>query len=252
MRLWISTLILFLCACGSALAANKVTVNPTDAENVSVTIYSGPGLNFRPIRTISKKAEFISSSKLVQGRDGEYYKVLVKFKSGNRQVGYISTEAPAKFEVGESSEDVDAIATLFQSKANLQAAFHVLKNSRMYWTLGYMNYPLPNFYLRPFVGQLLTDIASSILVGTAVGTDHLFTDSFSFFSEIGAGFVAAPRPDAVFQGSESANTMLDAMAGIRFNAALAAVSIGLGETAIFNANNSYLGWSLSFTLEVGL
>lgn len=252
MRIWISLGLTLLCANTWASVANKVTVNPNDAPNISITIYSGPGRNFRPIRSISKKADFTASSKLVQGKDAEYYKVLVKFKNGNRQIGYISVDSPVKFETAEGAEDVDAMASLFQAKASLQAAFHVLKNSRMYWTLGYMNYPLPNFYLRPFAGQLLTDTASSIILGMAVGTDHLFTDSFSIFSEVGGGLVAGPKQDAIFPGSESANSMLDAMAGVRFNAELAAVSVGLGQTAIFNANNSYVGWSLSFTLEVGL
>jgi hypothetical protein len=217
-----------------------------------VTIYSGPGRNFRPIRSLSQKAEFPASSKIVEGKDGEYYKIIVKFKSGGRQVGYVPTDAPVTFEKNENAEDVDALPTLFLAKSSLQAAFHVLKNSRLYWTLGYLTYPTPNFYLRPFAGQLLTETASSVLAGLGLGTDHFFSDRFSFFSEVGAGMVAAPQADAIFKGSESANILLEAMAGVRFNAELAAVSAGLGQAAVLNGNNSYVAWSLSFTLEVGL
>lgn len=222
--------------------------------NESVTIYSGPSLTFRPIRNITEKTEFAASSKNIQGRDGDYYKILVKFKNGNRQIGFVPTTSPVKIEgvIAGSGEDIDAIPTLFLAKASLQAAFYVFRDSRMYWTLGYMNYPVPNFYLKPFIGQFFTESASSVVGGFSLGTDHFFGDSLSFFSEVGAGMVASPKEGTVFKGSESANALVQASAGLRINAELAAVSFGFGQTGIFNGNNSFVGWNLGFTLEVGL
>jgi hypothetical protein len=217
-----------------------------------VTIYSGPGRNFRPIRSISQKIEFAASSRLAQGKDGNYYKVLVKFRDGHKQVGYIATDAPVKLVRSLDTEDIEHYSSLMLSKSSVQAAFYVLKNSRMYWTLGYTDYLVPSFYLKPFAGQLLTETSSSIVSGIEMGTDHFFTEMFSFFTGISTGLVFSPRDNAVFPGSASANALLTGTAGIRMNAELAAVSIGFGQTALFNGNNSYLGWNLGFTLEVGL
>jgi hypothetical protein len=221
-----------------------------------VTVYSGPGFRFRPIVAITKKTELVASSRIYQGKDGEFYKVLVVFKNGRKQIGYVSVLAPVDLSINSNAkagdDDIDTYKDLALAESAMQVGFHTLKNTKVFWTLGYLKYPAPSFYIKGLVGQLLSETASSLMVGGEVGTDHFLSNTVSIYTSLASGSLIVPREDLVFEGSKNFNMFLQGGTGFRFNAEFAAVSLGALQAVLFNQNNSFISWGLGMTLEVGL
>jgi len=144
-----------------AAAGSRLTTG-----DAAVTVYSGPGFRYRPILTITKKTELPASSRIYQGKDGDFYKVLITYKTGRRAVGYINVNSEVDLNINDrTAEDIEAYKDLGLAESAMQVGFHTIKNSKVFWTLGYQKYPAPSFYLKALIGQLLSETASSLLAG---------------------------------------------------------------------------------------
>jgi hypothetical protein len=217
-----------------------------------IPVYSGPDINYRPIFSLLKGKSLSSDSQMIQTPTGDFYKVLVEFKGGRKQIGFISAKEKVKIDRSDEAEDIQGYKSLALAQSAMQAGFYTLKGTSFYWTLGYLKYPAPSFYIKGFVGQFLSKLASSVILGGELGTDHLITDKMSVYTAFGLGGMFAPKENILFDGSKNSNGFFHGGSGLRFNTELAAVSVGLLETLVLNSNNALLSWGAGITLEVGL
>ncbi|MEQ1875911.1 MAG: hypothetical protein ABL958_04640 [Bdellovibrionia bacterium] len=217
-----------------------------------VLVLSGPSFGYRPITVANKDRSFPVSNQLVQTPEGDFYKVLVTFKSGQKSIGYISSREKVRLDESSEKEEIENYKPLALAKSSMQAAFYGLRNNRLFWTIGYLKYPAPAFYLKGFIGQFFTQSTSSMIFGGELGTDHFVRGPYSLYTSLGAGFMVVPRDDAVFRGSTSFAYFFQGGTGIRYNTSLAAISFGPVQSLVLDSGNSYLAWGMGITLEVGL
>ncbi|HEX4926340.1 MAG TPA: hypothetical protein VFV50_19755, partial [Bdellovibrionales bacterium] len=171
---------------------------------------------------------------------------------GQKQIGYISTREKVRLDESAEKEEIENYRSLSLAKSAMQAAFYGLRNNRLFWTIGYLKYPAPAFYLKGFIGQYFTQNTSSMLFGGELGTDHFVSGPWSIYTSLGAAFMVIPRDDAVFRGSSSFSYFVQGGTGIRYNTSLAAVSFGPVQSLVMDSGNSFLVWGMGVTLEVGL
>jgi hypothetical protein len=217
-----------------------------------VLVLSGPSFGYRPILVANKDRSFPVSNQLIQTSEGDFYKVLVTFKNGQKRIGYISSREKVRLDESSEKEDIENYRPLALAKSSMQAAFYGLRNNRLFWTIGYLKYPAPAFYLKSFVGQFFTQNTSSLMVGGELGTDHFVRGSISLYTLLGAAFMVIPRDNVVFTGNSSFATFVQGGTGVRYNTSLAAISVGLIQSLVMDSGNSYLSWGGGMTLEVGL
>lgn len=244
--------VLFASAVPALAKSNRLIVES------DTTVFTGPGFKFRPLTNAKSGDQFPLSKKVVVGRDGgEFYKVLIKKKSGPPRVGFIPIEASVRTEFSETDspvdDDVDSYIPFSQADTSFQVGFAGLKDSNFLWTVGYAKYPAPGLYLKLLVGQLLYKRAGSLLGGVEVGFEQSTFDQFSLYLLLSSGVVNIPIVDEVFAGSKSLSFFTQSGMGIRYTADEdAAVSFGLLQIAIFSPNGSYISPGAGISLEVGL
>lgn len=239
---------LFHCHLGSASPTNANLILQED----NVPAYSGPGFSFRPLLLLKKGTKLSVNPQIVQTKEGDFYRVLLVFKSGRKRIGYISVARKTTLENTSQAEELESYLDLELADTALQINMNYMRSDRLYWTLGYMKYPAPSFYLKAMAGQYFSQTSASPLVGGEIGTDHFITNVISLYTSFGLGIVAAPQDNELYEGSTALNLFSHAGTGIRYNANLAAVVLGIGQNAVFNGNNSELAWAINLGLEVGL
>ena len=236
----------------SAKAGVRLTVTGDD-----VIIFSGPSIRYRPLLNAAKGEYFPVSPRRVLGNKngGEFYKVLVNIRGGDKRIGYISVDDPVQIEgaTDAASEDVDSYQTMALAKSAAQFSFGGLKDSDYEVAVGYLRYSAPNFYYKYFVGQLITPITGNFIGGVEIGLDHLLAGHWSVYGLVNTGFVLPATSNAIFLGSSSLAEELQSGFGFRYSAGeFAAVSLGVIQAAFFSNNNSLLSTGYWATLEVGL
>lgn len=220
-----------------------------------IIIYSGPSTRYRPLATASDGAVFAVSLRRVPGLGGgEFYKVLVSFKGGERKrLGYISANEPVQIEKSETDENVDSYKPLALARNTVQLGFAGLRERTYVWTLGYVVYPAENFYLKAFGGQVLNASTANFLGGVEIGLDQLLWGNISLYTLVNGGAVFPVSENAIFPGSTGLSRFMQGGVGFRYNAGeFAAVSLGLIQAAFFNGNNALLSLGYTVAFEVGL
>jgi hypothetical protein len=256
-QLWIFhiTLCFVLFSAGMASAqAPAQTGAKLVVRGKDVVVYSGPSTRYRPLATASDGAIFPVSIRRVPGVGGEFYKVLITFRGGEKKrIGYISVSEPVQIEKSETDENVDSYKSLSLARNTVQLGFTGLKERTYIWTLGYVFYPAENFYLKAFGGQVLNSSTANFLAGAEIGLDQLLWGNFSIYTLVNAGVLVPASENAIFQGSTSTSRFVQGGAGLRYNAGeFAALSVGLIESAFLNGNNAFISLGYQIAFEVGL
>lgn len=248
-----SALLIFAAAEASA-KASLLTLSD------GVIVYSGAGTFYRPIAVLPAKTEMMSSTKVVRSRDGQFYRVLVKLSEKRTAIGFIPTTAEVRYSKDDRDEDeLEKYGDVALINRAVQVTFASLRDKHYMWTVGYMDYFGPGFYMKYFAGQYLapsegaTGNMTSTVGGAEIGNDALLFNSVSGYVAYGLGVFAPASKDDIFAGSTRLNAMMQGSVGLRLNFdGFASLSAGGTQTVFFNQNNSYVthGWML--TLEVGL
>ncbi len=221
-----------------------------------ILVYSGPSRRFRPLMRVRKGRKFAASSTIVQGKDGDFYRVLVvSARSKRKRIGYIFVDEPVSIigESKETEEELTEIRSFAQAESSLQLSTWFLKDSLYIWGVGYQKYFAPEFYTKAFIGQLFNKVSGSLTTGVEMGMDQSFSGQFSLFTSFAFGVVVVGQEDVLFPDSKELNYLVVGTGGLRFHAdQYASVSLGFGQTAIINHNNSYTSPTVGFSVEVGL
>jgi hypothetical protein len=246
--LWCLVLSIFIFGANSVAAVQSKLVMMAD----DILVLSGPSFGYRPVRAANKDDSFPVSNQIIQTPEGDFYKVAVTYKNGQKRIGYVSTLEKVRLDESTEREEIEQYRSLTLAKSALQAAFYGLRNNRLFWTVGYLKYPAPSFFVKGFVGQFFTQNTTSLMAGAEIGTDHFVAGPWSLFTSAGSAVMIVPRDNAVFEGSTSFAVFVQGGTGIRYNTSLAAVSVGLVQSLVLDSGNSYLAWGGGMTLEVGL
>lgn len=219
-----------------------------------VIVYSGPGEFYRPIAVLPAKTEIPAGSKPVSSKNGSFYKVLVKINEAKTAVGYVSLRADVRaMEDDTSDEDVEKYGEIALVNQAFQLSYSALQDKNYIYSLGYMKYLSPGFYVKGYVGQFTAVTATASIAGGEIGNDALLFGPFSGLVSYAAGAFAPSSEGAIFQASSSLNAMMQAGFGLRLNMrGIASLSAVATQVVLFNANNSWVGSGGMFTLEVGL
>lgn len=251
MRLLKTAALIFI-GVSSNIATAALTLTTTEPD---VVVYSGPGEQFRALRVLPNKQEIKASSTIVSSASGRFYRVVVQLGPNQKSIGFIAITAAIK--VGaENDEDSDDLtkygAVALVSKA-VQFTYASFKDKNYAFTLGYVHYLSPGFYIKGFAGQWAAPLANAALAGAEIGNDALLVGSVSGFVSYSAGIFAPDSQGAIFAGSTSLNTLMLAALGLRYNLeGIASVAIGLTQGAAYNQNNSMISTGIQASLEVGL
>lgn len=219
-----------------------------------VVAYSGPGDYYRPLAVFPAKTELAASSQIIRGKNGAYYKVLVKLSEKKSVIGYVNIQALATF-VSDKLEDDDLskygdVALVNQA---VQITYSILRDSASLWTVGYMKYLSPGFYVKGFAGQYISKQANASVAGGEVGNDALLFGRVSGLVSYDLGVFSPSTPGLIFEASSKINAMMQAGFGLRYNfGGLASMSGAITQAVFFNGNNSMVTSGALVTLEVGL
>lgn len=247
---WLSSVIfLFLVATPLAHAKTKLV---TLGEGVIV--YSGPGEFYRPVAILPAKTEMRASTKTVSSKNGTFYKVLVKVNEGKQAVGYVSVKADIRAvddELGE--DDLEKFGEIALVNQAFQLSYTALADKNYVYTVGYMKFLSPGFYVKGFAGQFSAPTASATVAGGEIGNDALLFGSVSGNVSYAAGLFMPSSEGAIFQASSGMNAMMQAGFGLRYNMrGVASLGAMMTQFVAFNANNSFVSSGGMVTLEVGL
>jgi hypothetical protein len=219
-----------------------------------VIVYSGPGEFYRPIAVLPSKTELRAGSKPVSSKNGAFYKVVVKINEARTAIGYVSLKADVRAmddETGE--EDLEKFGEIALVDQAVQVSYSALQDKNYIYSLGYMNYLSPGFYVKGYFGQFSAPGATAMVGGGEIGNDALLFGPFSGLVSYAAGVFAPSAEGAIFQASSSMNAMMQAGFGLRLNMrGIASLSAVATQVVLFNANNSWVSSGGMFTLEVGL
>jgi len=219
-----------------------------------VVAYSGPGEYYRPLAVFPARTELAAGSQVIRAKDGAFYKVIVKLSEKKSVIGYVSLKAMATF-MDDKIEDEDLSKygdVALVSKA-FQLSFSLLHDQASVWTLGYMNYLKPGFYMKVFGGRFASPDASATVAGGEVGNDSLLFGRVSGLVSYDLGLFMPSQSGTVFEGSSSLDAMMQAGFGLRYNfGGIASVSTAITQAVFFNGNNSLVASGATVTLEVGL
>lgn len=134
-----------------------------------------------------------------------------------------------------------------------QISFSLLRDQASIWTLGYMKYVKPGFYVKGFAGQFSAPASKATLLGGEVGNDSLLVGNISGLVSYDLGVFSPSDTNTVFEGSSKLNAMMQAGFGLRYNfGGIASISAAVTQAVFFNGNNSLVSSGGTFTLEVGL
>ena len=225
-------------------------------DGEGIIVYSGPSVKYRAIGITDRGQKLPVSLQKIPGYKevGDFYKVLVKVKPGNRKrLGYISSSEQVRIEHTSEDENIDSYQDFLLAKSAVQLAFAVLNDKNYQVALGYLIYPLPNLYLKAFVGQALSLTRASFLAGIEVGVDYFIGGPWSAYLSFAPGMVFSNGSDQLFLGSKPVTQVIQGGAGLRYNAGEhAALSFGLLQAGYFNTATGVLLSGMMITLEVGL
>lgn len=239
--------ITFFGSSGSA-AMKLLTVEP------GVTVYTGPGEHYRILKVLPDRSELSAAEEITSSRSGRFYRVVVRFDEKQKAIGFIPVNAPVR--VGELDQDEDDLtkygAVALFSKA-FQATFGSYRDSQSMWTIGYLQYLSPGFYLKGFGGQWATPLTSAFIGGGEIGNDALLFGVVSGFVSYGMGAFSPASEGAIFAGSSKLNVFMNATVGARYNIdGFASLAIAGSQVVFYNQNNSLVSTGLQASLEVGL
>lgn len=222
-------------------------------EADGILIYSGPGFKYRSITEAKKGKYYPVSKKLAQGRGGSFYKVLISGRSKRKRVGYISDKEDVKIVYSDDDEDVDSYRSLALAEKSIQLGFTAYFKSLYFMQAGYQKYPLPNLYLKAYVGQALTQSNSNSMAGVEVGSDQLIYKNISIYTLLTGGVIVAPEKNSIFTGSSFLNFFINGGFGFRYHVdEFAAFGIGLMNVSAYSNNASQLSAGIGLNVEVGL
>lgn len=232
-----------------SFAAMTLTTGEDDIQ-----VYSGPGERFRVLAILPNKTEIKASNQIVTSSAGRFYRVIVKLGENMRSIGFIPVSAQMR--IGGEDQDEDELskygAVALISRA-VQITFSSYRDKQNFYSLGYMRYLSPGFYVKGVAGQWVTPVASGNMFGGEIGNDALLAGSVSGFVSYGLGAFMPSAAGAIFDGSTSYNVMMNAALGIRYNLeGFASIAIAGTQAAIYNANNSLVATGIQASLEVGL
>lgn len=219
-----------------------------------IRVYSGPGERFRVLAVLPGKTEIKASNTIVTSSAGRFYRVLVKLGEKQRAIGFIPVNAQIR--IGGEDQDEDELskygAVALVSRA-VQITFSSFRDKQSFYSLGYMHYLSPGFYVKGVVGQWITPVASGNMLGGEIGNDALLAGAVSGFVSYGLGLFMPSAPDAIFAGSTKMNVMMNAAVGLRYNLeGFASFALAGTQAVIYNANNSLVSTGVQASLEVGL
>ncbi len=248
-----------------ALAADPVkpAVKPATKQKTTlitlrdgILVYSAPGMNYRPLAILPEKAVLLASSRVTKGKQGDFYKVLVVLSPKQRAVGYIPTTAEVRLNSSVEtvdSEDIEKFGPIALVSQAVQGSYSRFINSEYEWSIGYMKYVSPGFYLKGLAGQFVTLDSSGTLAGFEIGNDALLFKNVSAQLSYSAGFFIPGQAGGVFVGSKSLNGFAQGVVAVRYNLrGIASASLGGTQLVLLNANNSFVTYGANVTLEIGL
>ena len=235
---------------------------PAKQKNTIITlrdgiiVYSAPGQNYRPLAVLPDKAVLIASSKVVKGKRGDFYKVLVSLSPKQRAIGYIPTTAEVRLNSSVETIDSDELEKFgpiaLVNKA-VQISYSRFINSEYELSVGYMKYLSPGFYIKGLAGDFVSIDSSGSLAGFEIGNDALLFNNISVQLSYSAGFFLPSQSGGVFVGSKSVNGFAQGIVALRYNLrGVASASLGGTQIVLLNANNSYVTYGTNLTLEIGL
>jgi hypothetical protein len=247
-----STGLFFLIAILATLQANAAMTLMTIEDDIQV--YSGPGERFRVLATLANKTEIKASNSIVTSQAGRFYRVVVKLGENQRAIGFIPVNAQIR--VGGEDQDEDELskygAVSLISKA-IQITFASYRDKQSAYSVGYMHYLSPGFYVKGNVGQWITPFTSGNFGGAEIGNDALLAGPVSGFVSYNLGIFMPSAANGIFDGSTAYNMMMNASLGIRYNLeGFASFAIAGTQAVIYNQNNSYVATGVQVSLEVGL
>lgn len=246
---------IFACALVTTLgieSAHAAMTLTTGEEGIQV--YSGPGERFRVLAVLPIKTEIKAANQIVTSSAGRFYRVLIKLGENQRAIGFIPVNTQMR--VGGEDQDEDELskygAVALISRA-AQVTFSALKDRNNFYSVGYMHYLSPGFYIKGTAGQLTSTGSSGNVFGGEIGNDSLLAGSVSGFVSYGLGLFMPNAADSFFAGSTNLNVMMNATIGIRYNLeGFASFAVGGQQIAIYNQNNSFVTTGVIASLEVGL
>jgi hypothetical protein len=233
----------------NAKAAMTLTTGEDDIQ-----VYSGPGERFRVLATLPNKTEIKASNQIVTSSAGRFYRVVVKLGENQTAIGFIPISAQIR--IGGEDQDEDELSkygsVALISRA-IQVTFGAYRDRQSFYTLGYMRYLSPGFYVKGTVGQWITPITNGNMLGAEIGNDALLVGSVSGFVSYGLGVFMPSSNGAIFDGSTSYNVMMNAAVGLRYNfEGFASVAVAGSQAVIYNSNNSLVSTGIQASIEVGL
>ncbi len=219
-----------------------------------VIVYSGPGEFYRPIAVLPAMTELRAGSKPVSSKNGSFYKVLVKIDAAKSVIGYVSLKADVRSVADDMGEDeLEKFGEIALANQAVQLSYSALEDKNYVYSVGYMKYLSPGFYVKGYAGQFSAPSATATIAGGEVGNDALLFGPVSGLVSYAAGIFAPSSEGAVFAASSSLNAMMQAGFGLRLNMrGVASFSAVATQVVLFNANNSWVSSGGMFTLEVGL
>jgi hypothetical protein len=219
-----------------------------------VVAYSGPGEFYRPLAIFPARTELTAGSQVVRTKDGAFYKVIVKLSEKKSVIGYVSLQAMANYMNDKlEDEDLSKYGDVALVDKAMQISFSLLRDQGAIWTLGYMKYVKPGFYVKGFAGQFSNPLAKATVAGGEVGNDSLLLGNISGLVSYDLGVFMPSQAGTVFDASSKLDAMMQAGFGLRYNfGGIASISAAVTQAVFFNGNNSLVTSGGTFTLEVGL
>lgn len=219
-----------------------------------IQVYSGPGERFRVLAILPNKTEIKASAAIVTSSAGRFYRVVVKLGENIKAIGFIPVSASMR--IGGEDQDEDELskygAVALISRA-VQITFGSYKDKQSFYTLGYMRYLSPGFYVKGTIGQWINPVTNGNMFGGEIGNDALLVGAVSGFVSYGLGVFMPSAAGAIFDGSSNYNVMMNAAVGLRYNLqGFASIAIAGTQAAIYNPNNSLVSTGVQASLEVGL
>ncbi|MBX9768603.1 MAG: hypothetical protein K2X47_15115 [Bdellovibrionales bacterium] len=231
-------------------------------ESDDVLVYSGPGQKFRPIGKGKTGTKTTVNPQILAGPDGDYFEIVFSDKAegeseddDEKRLGYVSTRSKVVFErTGmDEGDDLKKYKSWAQAESAIQSDITILKDQSYLWTVGYLKYPSPGFFVKGFVGQILSRFSSSTILGGEVGLDQWIRGHFTAYSSFAVAPLFVPSDGTLFTGSQLFNLFVRGSVGLRYNAdEHAQISFGLTQILATNVQNSFMSPGFALTLEVGL
>lgn len=240
--------------------SNLLFVSDADAKARLMTIsdgviaYSGPGQFYRPLAVFPERTELRASSKVVRNKNGAFYRVLIQLSEKKKAVGFVSVQSNVRYVDDKLEEDdLEKYGEVALVSRAAQVSYSLLRNDSSLWTLGYMRYLSPGFYVKGYGGQFNSASASALVAGGEVGNDALLYQRLSGLVSYSAGLFSPSEAGSVFSASSKVNMIMMASFGVRYNFnGAASLSAAVTQGVFFNADNSLVTNGAAVTFEVGL